>query len=128
MQIATLNYQLNPKENFHCDSRPVFNIVGKTSKKHQRECLSSGNNGNSSKPLAPVKTHKKDSTSMHIQGNGLHSSKLTDASTCSFYQGSRSRSRLSDINDIPVARSRSVCTKIILIFITKTVFYFVYLN
>ncbi|CAF3833004.1 unnamed protein product [Rotaria sp. Silwood1] len=115
MQIATLSYQSNPKENFHIDSRLAFQhrhvlttITNSSKKQKQRRSLLSAITVNSNHHLPPIKTNQKQSGSICIKGNGLPSSKLNDTLTSSFHQPSRSRSQQSDINDLSRIRSRSV--------------------
>ncbi|CAF1547363.1 unnamed protein product [Rotaria sordida] len=112
MQIATISYQSNPKENFHNDSRLPFQhrhilttIKNPQKKQNQHRSVLSNLSINSNNHLPSIKTNQKRSS---IKGNGLTSSKLNNISTVSFRQSSCSRSQQSDTNDISRTRSRSI--------------------
>ncbi|CAF4207822.1 unnamed protein product [Rotaria sordida] len=112
MQIATISYQSNPKENFHNDSRLPFQhrhilttIKNPEKKQNKTRSVLYNLSINSNNHLPSIKTNQKRSS---IKGNGLTSSKLNNISTVSFRQSSFSRSRQSDINDISRTRSRSI--------------------
>ncbi|CAF2836817.1 unnamed protein product [Rotaria sp. Silwood2] len=124
MQVATLSYQSNPKENFHNDPRLTFQhrhilttITSPQKKQKQRRPPLSDVSINSNNHLPSVKIYQKRPGSIYVKGNRLTSSKLNDistvsklndTSTTSFHQPSRARSQVSDINDISRIRSRSV--------------------
>ena len=116
MQIATLNYQYNPKDNFHSNSKSKFrlrHIVAtikspeKTSKQRRSFATNFSTNSNASLPL--IKATSKRPNSIRIKGNGIISSKFNDSSTYSFHQLPRSNSRQSNKSDVSGTRSRSVC-------------------
>ncbi|CAM2701557.1 unnamed protein product [Rotaria socialis] len=115
MQIATLNYPPNPKENLHSDSRSAFHhrqvltIVTNVEKKQkQRRSFLSDLTANSNKRLPPMKTNSNRPSSIRIKGNGFTAPKLHDKSMTSYNQPCRTQSRLSEKNDAIGTRSRSV--------------------
>jgi hypothetical protein len=116
MQIATLNYQYNPKEKFHSDSKSKYQhrhilttITNPTKKSKQQRSFLPDLTTNSHAVLPPIKTTNKRPSSIRIKGSGLQSSKLNEASISAVHPSSRSRSRQSDKTDILGTRSRSVC-------------------
>ena len=121
MQIATLSYHYTPKDQRQNDSRSkiqrrhILTTVNNPTKKskpqsqqQQQRTFLPDISTNSTNSLPAIKKTSKRPSSIRIKGNGLQSSKLTDASISSFHQPSRSRSRQSDKSDIPGTRSRSV--------------------
>lgn len=116
MQVATLSYHYNPKENFHSASKSKFQhrhilttIKNPEKKSKQQQSFLSNPSKNLNAPLSPIKTTNKRPSSIRIKGSGLQSSKFNDVSIASFQQSVRSRSRQSDKSDIQGTRSRSVC-------------------
>ena len=114
MQIATLSYRPNPKENFNSNTKSkLLHRHTFTTRKNlpkQRQYFLSDLRTNSRTRLPPIKTNGKRPSSIRVTGNGLTSSfKVNDLSTHSFNQPSRSRSRQSDKSDTLGGRSRSVC-------------------
>jgi hypothetical protein len=115
MQIATLSYQYDPKENVNGDSRAklrhrqVLTTISNPQKKpKQRRSLLSDLSTRSNVPLPPITKSGKRPNSIRIKGNSLTSSKIGDTSAYSFKQPLRSRSRQSDKSEISGARSKSV--------------------
>jgi hypothetical protein len=116
MQIATLNYQYNPKDSFHSNSKTKFQhrhilttVTNPKKKPKQRQSFLPNVSTNSNASLPPLKSTGKRPNSIRIKGSGILSSKFNDTSTYSFHQLSRSHSRQSDKSDIAGTRSRSVC-------------------
>jgi hypothetical protein len=117
MQVATLSYQYNPKDNFHSDSKSKFQhrhilttIKNPPKKPKQQRTILADLSTNSNVPLSQIKTAtSKRPSSIRIKGSGLQSSKFIETSISSFHQPSRSRSRQSDKSDILGPRSQSVC-------------------
>ncbi|CAF2597731.1 unnamed protein product [Rotaria sp. Silwood2] len=114
MQIATLNYRYNPKENVNGDSRTklrhrqILTTITNPQKKHKRRSLFSDLSTHSNVPLPPIKTKGKRPSSIRIKGSSITSSKLGDTSAYSVPHQSRSHSRQSNRSNISGARSRSV--------------------
>jgi len=116
MQVATLNYRYNPKDNFHSNSKSKFQhrhilttIKNPPKKPKQQRSILADLSTNSNAPVPSIKTTSKRPSSIRIKGSGLQSSKFTETSISSFHQLSRSRSRQSDKSDIPGTISQSVC-------------------
>lgn len=115
MQIATLNYQYDSKENVNADARArhrqrhvLSSIVKPQRKQKQRQSLLSDPSLNSNVPLPPIATNGKRPSSIRIKGSSLTAGKMIETTPYSFHQQSRSRSRNSDLNEPAGARSRSV--------------------
>ncbi|CAF3843740.1 unnamed protein product [Rotaria magnacalcarata] len=115
MQIATINYPPNPKENFQSDPRSAFHdrqvltiVTNAEKKQKQRRSFLSDLTANSNKRLPPMKKNSNRPSSMRIKGNGFTASKLHDKSMTSCNQPRRTQSRLSEKNDAIGTRSRSV--------------------
>jgi hypothetical protein len=116
MQIATLNYHYNPKNNFHSNSKSKFQlrhivttIKSPEKKPKQRRAYEPNISINSNASLPLIKATSKRPNSIRIKGNGIISSKFNDSSTYSFHQLPRSNSRQSNKSDVSGTRSRSVC-------------------
>lgn len=115
MQIATLSYQYNPKENANGNTRArlrhrqvLTTITSPPKKNKPRQSLFSDLSTYSSVPLPPIKKSGKRPSSIRIKGSGLSSAKLGDTSIYSFHHQSRSHSRQSNRTERSHARSRSV--------------------
>lgn len=120
MQVATLSYHYTPKDQRQNNSRSkiqrrhILTTVNNPTKKikpqsqQQQRTFLPDISTNSTNSLPAIKKTSKRPSSIRIKGNGLQSSKLTDASISSFHQPSRSRSRQSDKSDHLGTRSRSV--------------------
>jgi hypothetical protein len=114
MQIATLNYRYNPRENVNKDNKPkllhrhLYTTIKNPPK--QRQSFLSNLSTNSHAHLPPIKTNGKRPSSIRIKGSGLtSSSKSNNISTHAFNQPPRSRSQQSDKSEGVGTRSRSVC-------------------
>lgn len=120
MQIATLNYHYDSKENLtNNDLRGgrqrqrhvLTNLVQSNKKPKQRQSLLSDPSLSSSVPLPPIPSNQKRPSSIRIKGNSLTTAaKPSDVSAYAFHPNqSRSRSRHSDHSDTGGSvRSRSV--------------------
>ncbi|CAF0906278.1 unnamed protein product [Rotaria sp. Silwood1] len=115
MQIATLNYQYNPKENVNGGSRTKLHqrqilstITNPPKKNKQRRSLFSDLSIHSNVPLPPIKTNGKRPSSIRIKGSSLTSSKLGDTSIYSIPHRSRSHSRQSNRSILSDTRSSSL--------------------
>jgi hypothetical protein len=116
MQIATLSYQYDPKENVNGDSRAklrnrriLTTLANPQKKSKQRQSLFSDLSIHSNVPLPPIARNGKRPSSIRIKGSSLPSSKLGESSANLFNHQSRSHSRQSNKSDISGVRSRSVC-------------------
>ncbi|CAF0858056.1 unnamed protein product [Rotaria sordida] len=114
MQIATLSYRYNPRENVNGDHqaklrhRQILTTITNPEKKHkQRRSLFTDLSAHSNVPLPPIKTNGKRPSSIRIKGSGIASSKLGDSSAYSLPHQSRSHSRQSNRSILSGARSRS---------------------
>jgi len=119
MQIATLSYQYDPKENLNGDHRAKLRqqrirttLTYPQKKQKQRQSLLTDITANSLQALPPIAKNGKRPSSIRIKGNSLPSSKLGDSSAFSFNHQSRSHSRLSNKSELSGVKSRSVCLKI----------------
>jgi hypothetical protein len=91
MQIATLSYQYDPKENVNGDSRAklrhrrVLTTLTNPQKKYKhRQSFLSSLSTNSTIPLPPIARDGKRPSSIRIKGSSLPSSKLGESSAVSF--------------------------------------------
>ncbi len=116
MQIATLSYQYNPKENVNGDSRAklyhrrVLTTIRNPQKKSKiRQTLYSKLSAHSNDALPPIRNSVPRRSSMRVKGSSLPSSKLGETLMNSFYHQSRSQSRQSNKSENLIGRSRSVC-------------------
>lgn len=122
MQVATLSYHYTPKDQRQNGSRnkaqrrhvltTVTNPTTKKSKSQEQRTFHPDLSTYSTNSLPAINKTSKRPSSIRIKGNGLQSSKLTDASISSFHQPSRSRSRQSDKSDVVGSRSQSVGKRI----------------
>lgn len=118
MQIATLNYHYDSKENLNNNDvrgrqrhrHVLTSIVQSNKKPKQRQSLLSDPSLTSSVPLPPIPSHQKRPSSIRIKGNSLTAAKSSELSAYAFHANqSRSRSRNSDHSDTGGSvRSRSV--------------------
>ena len=115
MQIATLNYQYDSKENVNADARArhhqrhVLTSLVKPQRRYKpRQSLHSDPSLHSNPPLPPIPAHGKRPSSIRIQGSSLTANKLIETTPYSFHPQPRSRSRTSEQIETAGARSRSV--------------------
>jgi len=116
MQIATLSYQFNPKDNVNGDGRAklhhrrvITTLTNPQKKSKQRPSLRSTLSTYSNGPLPPIKNGFQHRDSIRTKGSSLPVSKLGETSAHSFGYRSRSHSRQSNISEHVDTRSRSVC-------------------
>jgi len=113
MQIATLSYQYNPKENgdgrAKLHRRVLTTIINPHKKPKQRQSLYSKLSINSTDPLPPIINNGQRRSSIRVKGSSLPSSKLGETFPNSFSHQSRSQSRQSNKSENLNRRSRSVC-------------------
>ncbi|CAF3201971.1 unnamed protein product [Rotaria socialis] len=113
MQIATLSYQYDPKDNSSSGSRAklqhrqvLTTITNPQQQQKPRRSLFSDLSGNSNVPLPPIKKTVKRPNSIRIKGSSI-SSKVADTSVYSCQHQPRAHSRQSNISELS-RRSRSV--------------------
>lgn len=112
MQVATLSYQYNPKDQFSTHSKSkhpsrhvLTTVINPATKKpRKQDNLTTKYN----QPLPPIKSTTKTKNSISIHGNGLQGAALQDSSLPSFHQASRSHSRHSNRSDPLGGRSQTV--------------------
>jgi hypothetical protein len=115
MQIATLRYQVNPKDKVISDARArlryrqTLAITNPQKKPKQRQSLASKLSAHTNGAFPPIKKNSQHRNSIRINGSSLASSKIGEIYPSSLRHASRPPSRRSSKSEYRDGRSGSVC-------------------